>query len=100
MPTYVALLRGIGPTNPNMRQTKLKEFFEHLGFKNVATVISSGNVVFDSGSKSTDILEKKIEKELPEYLGFTSTTIVRSRQELETMVEENPFKSKVHSQRS
>ncbi len=66
----------------------------------MATVISSGNVVFDSGSKSTDILEKKIEKELPEYLGFTSTTIVRSRQELETMVEENPFKSIVHSQRS
>lgn len=40
---YVALLRGIAPTNPNMRNDKLREVFEKPGFKNVQTVISSGN---------------------------------------------------------
>jgi uncharacterized protein (DUF1697 family) len=88
---YVALLRGIGPTNPNMRGEKLKAVFEGLGFKNVHTVIASGNVVFESLEKDTSLLETKIEKELPEKLGFNSATIIRSRQELEKLSKKNPF---------
>ena len=90
--TYVALLRGIMPMNPNMKGEKLREVFEGLGFKNVHTVIASGNVVFDSASKSIPALEKKIETELPKKLGFTSTTIIRSREELEALAKKNPFK--------
>jgi uncharacterized protein (DUF1697 family) len=89
---YVALLRGIMPMNPNMKGEKLKGVFEGLGFRNVQTVIASGNVVFESSSKSTATLEKKIEKALPEKLGFTSTTIIRSKEELEALVKKNPFK--------
>jgi uncharacterized protein (DUF1697 family) len=89
---YVALLRGIGPTNPNMRGEKLKAVFEGLGFKNVHTVIASGNVVFDSSSKNANALETKIEKELPKKLGFTRAAIVRSQAELEALVAKKPFK--------
>ena len=89
---YVALLRGIGPTNPNMRGERLKSVFEEIGFENVHPVIASGNVIFDSSSKSPKSLEDKIEKALPEKLGFTSTTIVRSKEDLETLVKKNPFK--------
>jgi uncharacterized protein (DUF1697 family) len=92
MTTYVALLRGIMPMNPNMKSAKLKSFFESLGFKNVATVIASGNVVFDSPSTDTDALEAKIEKALPLQLGFTSSTIIRSQTELNALVKNNPFK--------
>jgi len=31
---YVALLRGIRPSVPNMRNEKLRELFEKLGFEN------------------------------------------------------------------
>jgi len=89
---YVALLRGIGPTNPNMHPEKLRKFFESLGLKNVHTVIVSGNVVFDSPSKSATALETKIEKALPKKLGFNSATIIRSRVELERLVKKNPYK--------
>lgn len=89
---YVALLRGIMPTNPNMKGEKLREVFESLGFANVATVIASGNVVFESLSKDIKALEAKIEKALPKRLGFNSTTIIRSREELEVLVKKNPFK--------
>lgn len=92
MTTYVALLRGIGPTNPNMHPKKLKECFELLGFKNVETVIASGNVVFQSASKTSAALEKKIELGLPKHLGFTSTTIVRSKEELLALQKRDPFK--------
>lgn len=89
---YVALLRGIMPMNPNMKGEKLEGVFESLGFKNVATVIASGNVVFDSPSKNIKALEAKIEKALPAQLGFKSTTIIRSREHLEALVKKNPFK--------
>ncbi len=92
MTRYVALLRGIGPSNPNMRGEKLRGTFESLGFKNVATVIASGNVVFESSSKDVAALESKIEKALPEKLGFKSTTIIRSKEELEAIAKKNPYK--------
>jgi uncharacterized protein (DUF1697 family) len=92
MPTYVALLRGIMPMNPNMRGEKLKKVFESLGFQDVATVIASGNVVFSTRSQSIAALEAKIEVALPKQLGFKSTTIIRSRDELECLVKKNPFK--------
>ncbi len=89
---YVAFLRGIMPTNPNMRGEKLKTVFEGLGLKNVHTVIASGNVIFEFSQKNAAALEEIIEKELPKKLGFNSTTIIRSRQELETLSKKNPFK--------
>lgn len=92
MATYVALLRGIMPMNPNMKGERLRETFESLGFKNVGTVIASGNVVFDSPTKSADALEAKIEKALPHQLGFRSTTMIRSREDLERLAGKNPFR--------
>jgi uncharacterized protein (DUF1697 family) len=100
MTKYVALLRGIGPSNPNMRNDKLRGVFEKLGFANVKTVISSGNVVFESPSRSAKKLEETIEKALPEYLGFTSTTIIRSQKQLHKLVDEKPFEGIGHSQKS
>ena len=92
MTTYVALLRGIMPMNPNMKGERLKKVFESLGLKDVATVIASGNVVFSSASKDTAALEAKIETALPKHLGFNSTTMVRGREELERLVKRNPFR--------
>lgn len=90
--TYVALLRGIGPGNPNMHSAKLKAFFEGLGFTNVHTVISSGNIVFDSTLKSDKALEAKIEKAMSQKLGFSRAAIVRSRADLEKLVKKDPYK--------
>ena len=96
MPKYAAFLRGIGPSNPNMRQEKLKSFFESLGFANVRAVISSGNVIFESRSKNIPDLEQKIEKALPKKLGFNSMTIVVSEEQLKKLVKQNPFKGLNH----
>ena len=96
MTTYVAFLRGIMPMNPNMKGEKLRAVFESLGFEHVSTVIASGNVVFTSSSKSATALEAKIEKALPEQLGFKSTTIIRTQDELERLVKKDPFKGASH----
>jgi uncharacterized protein (DUF1697 family) len=84
---YVALLRGIGPSNPNMRNEKLREVFQELGYQNVQTVISTGNVLFESPSRAVKALETTIEEAIQEQLGFTSTTIIRSHTQMKRLVE-------------
>jgi uncharacterized protein (DUF1697 family) len=83
---YVALLRGIGPSNPNMRNEKLRELFQKLGYRNVQTVISTGNVLFESPSRAVKALEATIEEGIQRHLGFTSTTIIRSHHQVRRLV--------------
>jgi uncharacterized protein (DUF1697 family) len=90
---YVALLRGIGPSNPNMRNEKLRGVFQELGFQNVQTVITTGNVVFESPSRDAKSLETAIEDAIQRQLGFSSTTIIRSHQQLRRLADNNPFGS-------
>ncbi len=89
---YAAFIRGVGPENPNMHGDKLKCFFEKLGFKNVKTLLSSGNVIFESNVKNNSSLEKLIEKNLPKMLKFSRTTIIRDYDELKKIFNSDPFK--------
>ena len=100
MPKYVALLRGIGPSNPNMHQKKLEGVLDELGFSNVKAVVSSGNVIFDSPSKDIPKLEAKIEAAWPAKLGFNSSTIVRSHEQLQALVDADPYNGASHSRES
>src|SRR3546814_15302183 len=81
MTAYVALLRGIAPTNPKMRNAELRRVFEELGFDAVRTVISSGNVLFESPDRSRTRLESQIEAALHAHLGAPCTPTRRSRRQ-------------------
>jgi len=74
-----------------MRNEKLRGVFEDLGFGNVQTVITSGNVLFESAAKDVRALEMLIETALPERLGFTRATIIRSHAQLQRLVDAKPF---------
>lgn len=100
MTKFAALLRGIGPMNPNMRNEKLRGVCESLGLKQVQTVISSGNVVFETESAAPSELEATLEAAWRSELGFESTTIVRSHRQLEDLTELNPFGNLDHGKES
>lgn len=91
MTKYVAMIRGIGPGNPNMTGAKFKSFFEELGFTNAQAVLASGNVIFESPDTDTNTLAERIEKALPVSLGFTRSVIVRSQLELQRLMDIDPF---------
>jgi uncharacterized protein (DUF1697 family) len=93
---YVALLGGIAPTNPNMANANLRAVCEGLGLHAVQTVISSGNVLFESDTSDPAGLGETIEAAWPRQLGFTSTTILRAEAELEALVESDPFAGRTH----
>ena len=93
MPTYIAFLRGINSgKNPTTKMDVLKQAFEDIGFKNVKTVIASGNVIFETASTDKKKLEQKIENGIARTIGFHSDTIVRTIEEIQTLVKKNPFK--------
>lgn len=92
---YVALLRGIGPGDPRMRNEKLRAVFESLELKDVQSVIASGNIIFTASR--AEGLEKQIEAALFEQLGFHSTAIIRSQDTLKQLIKKEPFGTAVHS---
>lgn len=100
MHSYAALIRGIGPGDPNKTNEKLRSVLESLGFSNVRSVISSGNIIFESSESSTSTLEAMIEAAWPVQLGFQATTIVRSQAELQQLLDMPFFAGMTHSQQS
>jgi uncharacterized protein (DUF1697 family) len=91
MPKYVAFLRAVNVGGHIVKMDQLRQLFGTLGFSNVETFIASGNVVFDSNSKSTKTLERKIESLLRETLGYRVATFVRSTSELANIAQYKPF---------
>lgn len=92
MAKFIALLRGINVGGNNIiKMESLRNTFETAGLKNVKTYIQSGNVIFDSSSKSIAALTKKIEKQLQTDYGKELKTIIRSVLEIEKIVKINPF---------
>ena len=91
MPKYVAFLRAVNVGGHIIKMDHLRQLFQSLGFSNVETFIASGNVIFDSTSKSTKTLETKIESLLRETFGYRVATFVRSISELANIAEYQPF---------
>ncbi len=91
MATYVALLRGINLGSHNkVPMPALRALVEDLGHGDVTTYIQSGNVVLtskDSGATITAALQKAIAKEF----GIDVVVFVRSKQQLQKVVDSNPF---------
>lgn len=97
---YAAFLRGIGPGNPNMHNSKICPVFESLGFTDVKGVLASGNIVFTAVKTNPTKLEKQIQQALTKHLGLSSKAIVRSQRSLQHIVHNNPFEGKQHSRES
>jgi uncharacterized protein (DUF1697 family) len=88
----IALLRGINVGGHKIiPMVKLKTIFESAGFKNVATFIQSGNVLFDTTISDTEKLRAMVEKMLTGALGYDVPTIIRSADEMKRVVTKNPF---------
>jgi uncharacterized protein (DUF1697 family) len=92
---YVAFLRGINLGNRRIKSPELKKHFEAMGLEEVATFRASGNVVFaDPEGESEAKLQKRVEADLEERLGYDVTVFLRSFEEVEAIAAEDPFDPK------
>jgi uncharacterized protein (DUF1697 family) len=90
MPTYIALLRGIGGGIRSLPMKEAVAAFEAIGLKDVRSYIATGNFVFTSRKKPPQ-LAKDIETCIEARFGFFSKTFVLTVEELERAAKQNPF---------
>ncbi|MDB6057138.1 MAG: hypothetical protein JWO95_982 [Verrucomicrobiales bacterium] len=75
----------------NLKMSDLKKCLEGAGFTNVKTLLSSGNVAFDSSTKSDAAIERQIDTALLKDVGRSFLTIVRSVAELQALIDSDPY---------
>ena len=96
MHRYAALLRGIAPAPPNMKNDQLRSVFERLGYEQVSSVLASGNILFHSTQTDVPALERTIQQALVDDLGIGGGTIIRELGELRALLDSDPFPGLTH----
>lgn len=88
----VALIRGINVGKAKrVSMGDLRALVEGLGYRDVRTLLNSGNVVFTSGT-SPATAAARIEEAMTRDLGVTARVTVITAAELATAIAENPLR--------
>jgi uncharacterized protein (DUF1697 family) len=91
MPTHIAMLRAVnvGGTG-KLPMADLRALCEALGFRDVRTYLQSGNVVFNA-PLAPAAAKASLERALAKRLGKPCRVLVRSAQQLKTLLAKQPF---------
>ncbi|MBN9691651.1 MAG: DUF1697 domain-containing protein [Verrucomicrobia bacterium] len=90
MPRFVALLRGVNVgKGKRVPMAEWRRLLEDLGYRDVETLLNSGNAVFESPGRSTRNHGEAIRLALQKSLGLEVPVIVKSAAELAAIQEEN-----------
>ena len=91
MPEYVVLLRGINVGGKSLKMGPLVELFEAMNLREVRTYIQSGNVLFSATAKDAGNIKERLQARIAEQFGLEVTVILRTREELRKVIENNPL---------
>lgn len=91
MPRYAALLGSINVGGNRLKMADLRAALEKQGFEGVATIVASGNVLFNHAAVPDERLADEIAAVVREGFGIDSLVCVRSRTELSSAIGDNPF---------
>ena len=90
--TFVAFLRGINVGGHHkVPMADLRKEFDKLGYKNVTTLLNSGNIIFDTPRDNPEDLEEKISIHLEKHFGFSIPTMIRSKSNIQELLNRQPF---------
>ena len=90
MPTYIALLRGINVGKAKrVPMAELRAMLAELGYAKVATLLNSGNVVFQAARRTPDKLAAEISNAIASRLEFEVPVIVKTAKEFEAITTDN-----------
>lgn len=90
MTRYVALLRGINVGGIRITMADLAEVFTESGFRDVRTVLASGNVLFESDDDAAT-LKPAIEAALTSRFGYEAYVFVLEQSRVSGVVDAYPF---------
>lgn len=88
---YIALLRGINISGKNkISMPILKSVLEEQGFEKVATFLNSGNIVFESNIKDSQLLAQKICEAIKAKFDLDISVFVETAAQMENVVSNSP----------
>ena len=89
---YVALLRGVNlGKHRKVGMADLRAVLAGLGYSDVSTYLQSGNAIFTSPEDHPEALEREIRREIERTLGLDVPVLIRTPQELASVVAGHPF---------
>jgi uncharacterized protein (DUF1697 family) len=88
---YCALLRAVNVGGRKVEMAKLRNAAEALGLSSVRTLLTSGNLVFETKSVSAAKLEQKLEAAISDAFGLVSEVMVRDAAQWSALIAANPF---------
>lgn len=91
MTKFVAFLRGINVGGRIIKMADLRICFEKMGFKNVSTILQTGNVLFESKENEVKKLKQQIEAALTATFGYPAKVQVYEIDKLRKIVAAYPF---------
>jgi uncharacterized protein (DUF1697 family) len=95
MPTFVALLRGINVGKAKrIPMAELRDLLGELGYTGIATLLNSGNAVFQASKGTSAKRASEISAAIATKFQIEVPVIVKSAKELAAIAAENPFAKK------
>ena len=92
MTASIALLRAVNVGGYNMiPMAELRVLCESLAWRDVKTLVQSGNVVFRCQNHDPAALSKKLAAAIEKKFGFRPEVVVRTSAELRSVITRNPF---------
>lgn len=98
MTRWVALLRGVNVGGATVRGAELAEVFREQGFEEVATILATGNVVFDTdlperaSARRRAACKSRIEKALADRFGYDAWIVLTPRAALDAAARKYPHR--------
>ncbi|QEN13074.1 DUF1697 domain-containing protein [Mycolicibacterium sp. ELW1] len=99
MTRYAAFLRGVNVSGTTMKMADVAAAFTDAGFKNVKTILASGNVLLDSGAAATTV-RTKAEAALRDAFGYEAWVLVYDVETLRAIADGYPFEPEVEGYHS
>ncbi len=94
MTSYIAFLRGINVGgNKRVSMDRLRKAFESLGFQDVKTLLASGNVLFETRTSDSRAVRETIEQKIKQTFGLDVHVILRTRRDIQKLLDANPFEN-------
>lgn len=94
MTTHVALLYSIViDAKRRVVMSELRAIAESLGYRNVRSLVSTGNLVFDTDETSVPATEQALEEAFAAFHGKHVDIIVKTADDWRRLVAANPFPS-------
>jgi len=94
MPRYVALFRGINVGKAKrIAMADLRTLLGKLGYRDIATLLNSGNAVFTGDAEPAPVHAGRIRTAVAKKLGVDALVIVKSEKDLAGIVADNMLES-------